>query len=217
LPAFDGGLDLMKKASLWLLCICSLLLCLWGCVGADAAFAGVDELRYGGETYRYLQFPGDIFYYDLRGSIEYEEDTVLPIPHDRWDLVYRDGDLFVRASQWEAAVADYGDDANYTWSVRIEDPETEEVHSAPITVSAEDLSYVYDMESKKGETTLLFEDIRLFGSLVKTHKDGLIAATTGLAYHEGIWYWRSETIDDSVEGWPEYVVRLPDGIAAQFP
>ena len=72
------------------------------------------------------------------------------------------------------------------------------------------------MEDMKKETTLFFEDIELFGTLVKTHKDGLIAARTSLAFHDGSWYWRSETIDDSVEGWPEYVVKLPDSLAEQI-
>ena len=175
-----------------------------------------DELTFDGETYRYLKFPGDIFYYDLRESVDYEEDTVLPIPHERWKLVYHEGDLFVEQSQWEMAVADYGNDENYTWSVLVEDPETEEPATVPLTVSGGDISFVYGMEDMKKETTLFFEDIELFGTLVKTHKDGLIAARTSLAFHDGSWYWRSETIDDSVEGWPEYVVKLPDSIAAQI-
>ena len=175
-----------------------------------------DTLTYGGQTYRYLQFPGDIFYYDLRESVDYEEDTVLPIPHETWDLVYRDGDLFVREDQWEKAVADYADDDNYTWSVRIEDPETEEPTDCPVTVTPAALADIYGMEDKKGDTTLLFEDIALFGSLVKTHRDGLIAASTSLAYYDGIWYWRSETIDDTAEGWPEYVVPLPASITDQL-
>ena len=154
----------------------------------------------------------------VRGALrpDYEEDTVLPIPHECWDLVYRDGDLYVLESQWQAAVADYADDANYTWSVRIEDPETEETYSIPVTVTADDLSDIYTMEDRKGDTTLLFDDIELFGTLVKTHQDGLIAASTGLACRDGSWYWRSETIDDTVEGWPEYVVQLPNSITAQL-
>jgi len=176
----------------------------------------LDELTFDGETYRYLQFPGDIFYYDLRESVDYEEDTVLPIPHERWKLVYHEGDLFVEQSQWEMAVADYGNDENYTWTVLVEDPETEEPATVPLTVSGGDISFVYGMEDMKKETTLFFEDIELFGTLVKTHKDGLIDARTSLAFHDGSWYWRSETIDDSVEGWPEYVVKLPDSLAEQI-
>ena len=199
---------------LWLLVIC---LALAGCreQGTENT-AGADTLDYGGKTYCYLQFPGNIFNYDLRESVDYEEDTVLPIPHECWDLVYRDGDLYVLESQWQAAVADYADDANYTWSVRIEDPETEETYSIPVTVTADDLSDIYTMEDRKGDTTLLFDDIELFGTLVKTHQDGLIAASTGLACRDGSWYWRSETIDDTVEGWPEYVVQLPNSITAQL-
>ena len=183
---------------------------------AGTELAPTDTLSYGGETYCYLSFPGDIFYYDLREAMDYEEDAVLPIPHDRWKLVYRDGDLFVLESQWETAVADYADDENYTWSVLVEDPQTEETHVVPVTVSADDRAFIYNMENIKGDTTLFFDDIELFGSLVKTHKDGVISASTSLAYHADTWYWRSETIDDSVEGWPEYVVPLPNSITAQI-
>ena len=126
--------------------------------------AWVDTLNHDGKTYRYLQFPGDIFNYDLAQSVNYEEDTVLPI-----------------------------------------------------TVTDEDRSYIYTMEDRKGDTTLFFDDIQRFGMLTKTHKDGLIAASTSLAFREGTWYWRSETIDETTEGWPEYVVALPAGITAQIP
>ena len=110
----------------------------------------------------------------------------------------------------------YADDENYTWSVLVEDPQTEETHVVPVTVSADDRAFIYNMENIKGDTTLFFDDIELFGSLVKTHKDGVISASTSLAYHADTWYWRSETIDDSVEGWPEYVVPLPNSITAQI-
>jgi hypothetical protein len=76
--------------------------------------------------------------------------------------------------------------------------------------------YIYTMEDKKGDTTLSFEDIELFGMLTKTHKDGLIAASTSLANRDGIWYWRSETIDETAEGWPEFVVALPESITDQL-
>ena len=182
----------------------------------DGASAPTDTLQYEGETYKYLQFPGNIFYYGLWGSVECEEDETVPVPHDRWKLVYREGDLFVAQSQWDAAVADYGNDENYTWSVLIYDPETDEPYTVPITVKSEDLAFLYGMEDMKKDTTLFFDDIQLFGSLVKLHEDGLISARVTLAYAEGTWYWRSETIDDSVEGWPEYVVKLPDNMTRQI-
>ena len=90
-----------------------------------------DEMSHEGKTYRYLRFPGDIFYYDLRESVSYEEDTVLPIPHEKWDLAYREGDLFVETSQWDAAVADYAEDDNYEWSIWIDMPGTESGNLLP--------------------------------------------------------------------------------------
>ena len=177
----------------------------------------LDEMKHEGKTYRYLQFPGDIFYYDLRESVNYEEDMVLPIPHETWDLVYREGDLFVVDTQWDAAVADYAEDANYTWSIWIDMPGTESGTDFPITVTEDDLAYLYSMEDRKGDTSYFFKDIEVFGMLTKTHQDGLIAGSTSLARCDGVWYWRSETIDERVEGWPEFMVRLPDSITAQLP
>lgn len=183
---------------------------------AEEAPEQLDELTYGGETYVYLPFPKDIFFYALKESADCEEDQVVPIPHDKWKFVYQEGDLFVLEAHKDAAADYYGKDENYTWFVMIDDPNTEEPIAVPLSVTQEDLAYVYSMEGMKRETTLLFDDIEIFGSLVKTDKEGVISASASLAYSEGNWYWRSEIIDDSVDGWPEYVVKLPESIAQQI-
>ena len=175
----------------------------------------IDTLTYDGKTYRALQYNADIFCYDLAYSVEYEEDETVPLESDRWELVYRDGDVFVLDSQHEEASDYYGDDKNYSWSVFIY-PEDRDEYSFPVTLSEADLSYVYSMEDMERDTTLAFDDIEEFATLVKTSADGLISATVSLAYSEGVWYWRSEMIDDSTDGWPEYVFPLPDGLNAQI-
>lgn len=176
----------------------------------------LDKLTFGGETYVYLPFPRDIFFYDLKECVDCEEDQVVPIPHSNWKFVYREGDLFVLQGHKDAAAGYFGTDENYTWSIVIDDPDTEEPIAIPLSVTQDDLAYIYSMEGMQRNTTLLFDDIALFGSLVKTDESGLISASASLAYHNGSWYWRSEVIDDTAEGWPEYVVKLPESITQQI-
>jgi len=170
------------------------------------------NIEYNGKKYIYLEFNNDIFYYDLRESINYEEDKIVPIPHNKWDFAYLNGDIYILDSQAEDAIAYYKDDKNYKWSVAID----EDSYTVPLSLSSEDIDYIYSMDSMKKETTLLFDDIEKFASLVKVSDDGLISASASLAFFENGWYWRSETIDESVEGWPEYVVKLPDSISKQI-
>ena len=72
------------------------------------------------------------------------------------------------------------------------------------------------MEDAPKETSIDFDDIEIFASLVKTSNDGLITATTSLAYYKNVWYWRSEIINENIENWPEYVVCLPESVTKQF-
>lgn len=183
---------------------------------ADKAEEQLDQLTYLGEQYIYMPFPGDIFYYDLHNTVACEEDENVPIPHSNWKFVYRDGDLFVLDAHKTAAVDYFHNDENYDWFIVIEDPDSEEAETVPISVTAQDRAYIYSMEGMKRDVTLLFEDIEIFASLVKTDKTGLISASASLAYYAGNWYWRSEAIDDSAEGWPEYVIQLPESIVKQI-
>lgn len=175
-----------------------------------------NTLVYNGETYRYFECPSDIFYYDLTESVDYEEDEYLPIPHEKWNLVYYNGDLFVLDSQSEDAIAYYADRNNYTWSAVIEDPESEDPTVIPLTMSPEDSNYIYNMEDTEWETTLDFDDIDLFATLIKTGDDRLISGSISLAYFEGVWYWRTEIIDENDDGWPEYTVPLPKALSDQL-
>lgn len=199
----------MRKLLILLLALCAILT---GCAVQTPA----DTLTYEGGTYVYLQFPGDLFCYDLREAVDCEEDERVPVPHEAWDFVYHEGDLFVAESQRKAAAAYYAADENYTWSVVVEDRDCEEIARIHLTVDTQARKAIYAMEGKARETTLLFEDIEQFGTLVKTSNDGFVEARAGLACHAGTWYWRTETIDDTVEGWPEYVVRLPESITKQI-
>ena len=175
-----------------------------------------ETINYEGNTYVYMGFNEDIFYYDLSASTYYEEDIVHPISNEKWDMVYLNGDLFILDSQAEAARAYYSDDANYQWVVEIYSDDSEEPDIYPLSISEEDLVCIYGFETAEKKETLSFDQIEQFAMLKKTSEDGLISGSTSLAFYEGTWYWRSEMIDEKTEGWPEYVFRLPETVNTQI-
>lgn len=174
------------------------------------------NITYQDDTYVLLEYNQDIFYYDRNADAYLEEDMIHELPHEKWDFVYYNGDVFVRDSMAEEANAYYKNDANYTWSIEVDSEDMEEVTIYPLSISAEDLAVIYNFENAEKKDTLAFEDIEIFGTLKKTSADGFIYGSTSLAYYEGAWYWRSEIIDESTEGWPEYVYKLPDSLNTQI-
>jgi hypothetical protein len=183
----------------------------------DGEFHAGDAISYKEDTYTYLDFPDDIFRYDLtKGLEDYEEDEFYPVEHEKWNIIFYNGCLFVLSSQAEEAIEYYSDRANYTWSVIVYDPNDDPCGPFPLSVSDEESDFIYAMEDLERDKTLAFDDIENFASLVKISNDGFISGTASLAARDGVWYWRSEIIDDSVEGWPEYVVILPKSIQTQI-
>ena len=170
-----------------------------------------DTISYNGKTYVYLEYNMDIFCYDFNGNGGYfEVDEICPVEHDKWDAVYFNGDLFVVKDQVKEAIAYYADDNNYKWSfiLDIDDSEVE----IPISINKEELKYLYNMEDMKREETMLFSEIQKFGTIKKTSHDNFISAIICLAYYKDSWYWRTETIDISQAGDPEYVIPLPKSL-----
>lgn len=183
---------------------------------ADEEYETPDSINFDGITYTLLKYNADIFCYDLAEGFEYEEDTYYPLPHDKWEMVYYNGDLFVLDGILEEATSYYADDKNFVWSIEIDDPDLEEAKNYPLSLNAEEISYLYGMEDMEKDKTLHFDDIEVFGTLKKTSKDGLICATIQLAFLDGNWYWRSEIIDESEEDFPEFVFELPKSLNKQI-
>lgn len=177
-----------------------------------------DTVKYEGEKYAILQYPMDIFYYDLAEGVDgYEEDETVPLKGSLWPMVYNNGDVFCDEDDIYDANAYYNNHENYVWYVVIETEDAEETY--PIKISMEDFEYIYRMEDMDKETAIFFEEIETQGSLIKTSKDGFLDGRTGLAQYEGNWYWRTEIIDESREKdgtWPEYVIPLPDTVNTEI-
>lgn len=167
----------------------------------------VDTLLYKGKTYVYLEYNMDIFTYGFNNNEYLEEDIIYPIQHDIWDIVYFNGDLFVLDTEVEEAIKYYGDDNNYEWSFILDVADYEKEFS--VIISTGELKYIYDMDDMRKEEALLFDDIEKMGTLKKTSEDGFMSAIITLAYYKRQWYWRTETIDDTIDGYPEYVIKLP--------
>ena len=182
----------------------------------EEEYIAPDTITYEGSTYVLLEYKQDIFYYDRNESTYLEEEIIHKLSHEKWDVVYYEGDLFVRDNMVEEANEYYEDDANYTWSIEVDSVDMEEVTTYPLTISAEDLAYIYNLENAEKEVTLSFDDIEIFGTLKKTSADGFIYGSISLAFYEDAWYWRSEIIDENTEGWPEYIYKLPDTLNTQI-
>lgn len=174
-------------------------------------------IAFDGHTYKYVEFPADIFYYDLKTGGDFEQGEMYHLDGGQWEMAYCDGDIYcIKGKAWKANKY-YSDNANYVWNVIIETDDTENRY--PIEISMEDSEYIYNMENMDKETAIFFEEIKTQGSLIKVSKDGFIEGRIGLAEYNGNWYWRTETIDESRErdyDWPEYIIPLPDALSGDI-
>lgn len=171
-----------------------------------------DTITYNGKTYVYLETNMDVFNYEFNNynNEYYEVDVISEIPHDKWDLIYFNGDLFINKKEAKKAIKYYKSDNNYEWSLIVEKDEIE--NEFPILISDNELKYLYNMDNVKREETMLFEEIKKFGTLKKTSKDKTIYASICLAKFKDYWYYRTGTIDINKENDPEYVIKLPESL-----
>ncbi len=182
----------------------------------EKEFQFSDTVSYSDKDYKLLESPADIFFYTLNRDEYLEEDIVHPIECDSWDVVYVNGDLFIEESRSEGATSYYADDENYSWFVSVNHPDWEDEYTYAITVTEEELDYIYSMEDMEKDKTVFFDDIEVFGTLKKISRDGLICAWTDLYYTDGAWYWNSEIIDEDTEGWPTYIQPIPESLNKQI-
>ena len=133
-----------------------------------------DSLKYDGNEYLYLEYRNDTFYYDLYNSYDFEEEEIEKLDHKKWDMIYSEGDVFVLKEQVEDAIKYYGDDDNYDWFFIYEKDE-DRVKTKEISVSKEELKYLYDIDNIKREKAILFDDIEKFGSIKKVSKDKFVS------------------------------------------
>lgn len=166
-----------------------------------------DTVKYKGKTYVLLEYNMDILTYNFNSNEYYEEDKIIPVSNDKWDVVYFNGDLFVLENQVDEATNYYADDSNYEWYI-VFDKDDKEI-MFPISLNEEEIKYLYNIENISKDKTIKFDDIKQFASIVKISKDGFIQALTVLVYCDESWYWKTEIMNDYDE---EYVIELPKSI-----
>ena len=83
----------------------------------------VDTIKYNGKTYVLLEYNMDIFtyYHNNSSNLYYEEDEIHLVPHEKWDVAYFNGDLFILDKQVKKATKYYTDDDNYDWYIAFDD------------------------------------------------------------------------------------------------
>lgn len=166
-----------------------------------------DTVKYKGKTYVLLEYNMDIFTYNLNKNGYYEEDLIHPIDHNKWDVVYFNGDLFILDKQVKQATKYYQDDKNYEWYIVFDNDDSEVTKS--VSISSEELEYIYDMDKAKKEKTIVFDDIDKFASILKVSKDELVQGITTLAQVDLTWYYKTEVMTDDDR---EYVITIIDSL-----
>ena len=166
-----------------------------------------DTISYKGKTYVNLEYNMDIFTYGFNSNEYYEEDIIHPIKHKKWDAVYFDGDLYILDKQVKEAKKYYKDDNNYEWFI-VFDINDEEIKKS-ISISKEELKYLYDIENKSRKETMKFDDIKGFASIKKISKDNTVYALISLANYKDSWYYKTEVMNDNDE---EYIIDLPESL-----
>ena len=169
----------------------------------------IDTIKYNGKTYVLLEYNMDIFTYNHNNSDNkyYEEDVIHPIVHKKWDIIYFNGDLFILNSQIKNATKYYNYDDNYNWYIVFEDNDLD--INKNISISRDELVYLYDIEDIKDKITITFNDIDMFADILKITKDGIVQGIVTLAQVDGDWYYKTEIMTDDDR---EYVIRIKESL-----
>lgn len=106
-----------------------------------------DTITYKGNTYGLLEYNMDIFTYNYNSNNYLEEDVIHSINHNKWNIVYFNGDLFILDKQVKKANNYYSNDKNYEWFI-VFDYGDSEVRK-PISINSDEIAYLYNIEDVK--------------------------------------------------------------------
>lgn len=174
-------------------------------------FKFTDTIIYEDDRYVLLEYNMDIFTYNYNGNFYIEEDTIYPIKHNKWKMIYFSGDLFVLDEQVDKATKYYSSDNNYEWFIVFDDEDYEEKKF--ISINSDDLDYLYNIEDIKYEKTIVFSDIDRFCDLIKISEDNTVQGVVLLAQVDGVWYYKTEVMTDDDR---EYVIKLTDELNSKI-
>lgn len=171
----------------------------------------LDTVKYKDKTYYLLEYNQDVFTYNFYYNEYLEEEKIHPIKHEKWDIVYLDGDLFLPRDEVKKATEYYSDDKNYDWFIIIEKDDTETI--IPLIITEEELEYIYDLDNKERKKTMVFDDIEMFADITKISKDKTIFALISLARVDHTWYWKTESMTDDDR---EYIIEVPETLNSKL-
>ena len=166
-----------------------------------------DTITYKGKTYELLEHNMDIFTYFYNSNTYLEEDKIHKVSHNKWDILYFNGDLFVLDKQVKKTTKYYQDDKNYNWFITYERDDL--LIEKEINLTKKELDYLYNIESIKKEQTMTFDDIKQFIDIEKVSKDNLIKGRTNFVNYQDSFYWKTEIMTDDDR---EYVIKLPKSL-----
>lgn len=166
-----------------------------------------DTITYKGKTYELLEHNMDIFTYFYNSNTYLEEDKIHKVSHNKWDILYFNGDLFVLDKQVKKTTKYYQDDKNYNWFITYERDDL--LIEKEIDLTKKELDYLYNIESIKKEQTMTFDDIKQFVDIEKVSKDNLIKGRTNFVNYQDSFYWKTEIMTDDDR---EYIIKLPESI-----
>ena len=154
----------------------------------------VNTIKYKGDSYVLLEYNEDIFTYNYNGNEYLEVDEIHELKHDKWKVIYQEGDLLFLDEDIKEATKYYTNDDNYDWFIVFNSGETE--LKKVISITDEELVVLNNLDRVKAEKTILFEDIELFADILKISKDGFVQGITTVALVEGNWYYKTEVMAD---------------------
>lgn len=167
----------------------------------------VNTIKYKGDSYVLLEYNEDIFTYNYNGNEYLEVDEIHELKHDKWKVIYQEGDLLFLDEDIKAATKYYTDDDNYDWFIVFDSGNTE--LKKEISITDEELVALNNLDGIKAEKTILFEDIELFADILKISKDGFVQGITTVALVEGNWYYKTEVMADDTR---EYVIPISESL-----
>lgn len=167
----------------------------------------VNTIKYKGDSYVLLEYNEDIFTYNYNGNEYLEVDEIHELKHDKWKVIYQEGDLLFLDEDIKEATKYYTNDDNYDWFIVFNSGETE--LKKVISITDEELVVLNNLDRVKAEKTILFEDIELFADILKISKDGFVQGITTVALVEGNWYYKTEVMADDTR---EYVIPISESL-----
>ena len=157
----------------------------------------IEILEYKGNNYVYLEPNNDSFIYYYNSNANLEVDVIYDVSNDKWNFIYLNGDLFVLEKQYSNAIKFYNKVEEYEWKF-ILDSDDEELEKV-IKLNKKEIEYLSNIEDKKRDISISFDEIENMGSIRKISNDNVFVGSISLAQYKSEWYFRTEVMNGDKE------------------